>query len=251
MSRKKAINSIESIIKKLDGPNENPITPEKTEEYVYSLLNKIDAILPEWLYKYREGKQRDIDALKNMRLYLGSPEGFNDPTESMAYVDTDKLVRFALCMRNDSSIFASLNEDVENNYLDKRIELLNKSLSYIQENRKRVKICCLSEVIKSPLMWSHYAQDHKGFAIRYKTNMIDVPECGQCNETDFTFCHRQYKPIFPVVYKDTRYDASHVAFARTIHKEMEKDVAYNEYPFPLLTVLQKSKETSYEKSSII
>jgi len=248
MSRKKDIKKVESLIKKLDDYKGRMLTQEEIIKYSRSLLNLLDSMIPEYLYKYRCGNERNINALKEQRLYLSKPANFNDPTESMAFVDTDKLALFTLNIPNESPLFGdSNNEDSLNNYLLKRTEIMNYGLNYIQANRKRVKIGCLSEVIDSPLMWSHYANDHSGFAIRYKTSDIIVSECSTCSEKTSKFCRRPGFPLYPVIYKDQRYDATAMALARSIYKNINETGDDGEYPFPILTVLQKSKVWEYEK----
>lgn len=248
MSRNKDIKKVESLIRKLDDYSGKTRTPEEITKYISSLRNTIDSMIPDYLYKYRSGNDNNINALKEEKLYLSQPSGFNDPTESMAYVNTDALVMWALNIPNESSLFSDCtDEDLQENYLLKRTEIMNYGLNYIQSNRKRVKIGCLSEVIDSPLMWSHYANEHTGFAIRYKTSDITFPECNNCSEEICTYCRKPGFPFYPVIYKDKRYDASTMAFARAIYKEINETSDDGQYPFPILTVLQKSKAWEYEK----
>ena len=247
MSREKSLNQIESLIRKLDDPGDTIPSYEKMSQYENSLWKTIDDIMPHYLYKYRTGDKNHLNALENQRLYLSKPSDFNDPTESMAFIDTDLLVKLALNLPSDTENLDFSDEDLLDDYITKRTELMNTGLSYIQANRKRVKICCLSETIDSPLMWSHYADKHKGFAIRYKTKNIKIPECDNCEETKCAYCRRPGKSLYPVVYKDKRYDATLMAFGRALYLDSNDDKDDEEYPFPILTVLQKSKTWEYER----
>ena len=67
-----------------------------------------------------------------------------------------------------------------------------------------------------------------------------------CDDEHRCFCRRPYKPIFPVIYKDERFDASAIALARAMQLEFNDGKDDLLYPFPLLTVLQKSKDWEYE-----
>lgn len=124
---------------------------------------------------------------------------------------------------------------------------MNNALSYIQSLRKRIKICSLSETVKSPLMWSHYANEHRGYAIRYKMDGTCISECKDCTSSSRMFCHRHNKPFFPVVYKDERYDVTHMALANAIEYKLQGKYNETALPFPMLTVLQKSLDWSYEQ----
>lgn len=247
MSRRKSLNQIESLIRKLDDPSDKNPSPEKMAQYENSLWKTVDDMMPQHLYKYRTGDGINLDALENQRLYLSEPVKFNDPTESMSFVDTDLLVRLSLNLPDDSTESEPPDEETLADFITKRTELMNTGLSYIQANRERVKICCLCETIDSPLMWSHYANNHKGFAIRYSTKSITIPECDSCNESKYAYCRRPGKPLYPVIYKDQRYDATMMAFGRAVYLKCNDDKDDKEYPFPLLTVLQKSKTWEYER----
>lgn len=65
---------------------------------------------------------------------------------------------------------------------------INDSTKYQNELRERLRIACFSEVNDSILMWSHYANNHSGFCIKYD------------------FSNDQYieNLLFPVIYKKRR-----------------------------------------------
>ncbi len=246
MNRDKQINKIYRSIRNLeefrDGAN---CRPSFVDKQVNIIKTTIDSTLPEYLYKYRDTKPLHIDSLKEEKLYLSKPSAFNDPTESIAYVDTNTMLEYAFSFPDCAKVFDSfeIGDDPIGN-LVKRTELMNVGLEYIKLNRERVKILCLSEVIDSPLMWSHYASEHRGFAIRFRSDTIDIPECNDCNNK---ICRRPGKPIFPVIYKDSRYDASIMAMTRAVYLKLNGDIDDQLYPFPLLVVLQKNSAWSYEK----
>ncbi len=248
MNRNQGINRFYSLLKKLEDYQGKNISPERISKYVNDIITTLDATLPSYLYKFRDPKPMHIDSLREEKLYLSKPAAFNDPTESIAYVDPNEMVQHVFHFPNDAPVFnnpAGMDDDINN--ILKRTELLNAGLSYIQQNRERVKILCLSETIDSPLMWSHYASEHRGFAIRYNTEIIDIPECNDCDECKRCICRRPGKPLFPVIYKDSRYNASVMAITRALYLDMNNGVDDKQYPFPLLTVLQKSKVWDYEK----
>lgn len=56
-------------------------------------------------------------------------------------------------------------------------------------------IACLSESIDSVIMWSHYAQNHEGFALEYDLRfLLEQGEMNCC--------------ILPVIYDNNRFDAN-------------------------------------------
>ena len=65
MSRKKSLNQIESLIRKLDDPGDTIPSYEKMSQYEKSLWKTIDDIMPHYLYKYRTGDKNHLNALEN------------------------------------------------------------------------------------------------------------------------------------------------------------------------------------------
>ena len=70
---------------------------------------------------------------------------------------------------------------------DKREEILK---SFIETRKKEVRICSFSERNDSILMWSHYADEHKGISIEY----------------DFKDNEEVCKYIEPIYYTDQLFD---------------------------------------------
>ena len=92
-----------------------------------------------------------IDDLKTSSLTFGSPHRFNDPM--------DPILREWLNLRKKRT----------HRSIDKKLfKLLGNSI-------KNLRICCLSKKVPSscdvflnPLMWSHYADSHRGICIQYE-----------------------------------------------------------------------------------
>lgn len=102
--------------------------------------------IPNSIFKYRsgvfdkDGVCWDFENLKNNKLRMTLPENFNDPYDSAFSVATQ------------------VNGEVEGRLLDEFI---------LKPIRRHLRVCCFSEVVDSMLMWTHYANEHKGFAIEY------------------------------------------------------------------------------------
>lgn len=78
-----------------------------------------------------------------------------------------------------------------------------KIVNYLRES---TKIACFSMNIKETLMWSYYANSHKGFALEYNfndlTSKVSLSK-GKHKNTTYS--------LYPVVYTDQRYDATDFA----------------------------------------
>ena len=64
-------------------------------------------MLESLLFRYRSGDKRSIEAFENDRLYFSTPGYFNDPFDSVAYVNYDKLLN-AICYDLDNYMQESL-----------------------------------------------------------------------------------------------------------------------------------------------
>ncbi len=65
----------------------------------------------------------------------------------------------------------------------------------VTTNQKGLKIACFSEQATSLLLWSHYADAHRGFCVEY------------C-PCDLEPNHPHRRLLFPVIYSATRFDAA-------------------------------------------
>lgn len=143
----------------------------------------------DYLFRYRffDNEGKNLDAFLNDKLYYSVPNHFNDPYDNMISINIDNL-------RNE--IISSLNANMDD-YLkqsdfgiignqiarsawicsDKTVgRFIEKAEEYAKELqyklKENMKIICFSEVFDSILMWSHYADCHKGFCLGYKKENI-------------------------------------------------------------------------------
>jgi hypothetical protein len=111
------------------------------------------------LYKYYSANMNNIDSLLNQYFYLTNPTHFNDPFD---------------CNINLAPGIG-INEGIE------RIEGFKKN------NFSNVGVSCFSEEIDNPLMWAHYTNNYRGFALEFKDNQIVTsPKKSQLLRTSFT-----------------------------------------------------------------
>lgn len=214
--------------------------------------------IPRKLYKYRSINEYSLKNLEEDSIWLSDPKSFNDPYDCSFHhkVKIDPYnVDSVLSMAHEHGLINGLTEDQiqivreSDNPTAKLLELsypdkpdygrsCGEALSHVIRERTNAlvretsegfkqtfKICCFSENPKSILMWSHYADYHKGFCIGY-----DFHELG--NEDVRT------RSIYPVIYSDEVFDATGV-FGTP--KNVDNILYLNQ------AALMKSSEWSYEK----
>lgn len=100
-------------------------------------------------YKFKSALQVEhvLDILINQRLFCADWQKLNDPLEGRFSYFTDS----------------------------KGIDERKKRVSEIISSKKQIKVCSLSKVFDSHLLWAHYANGYNGVAIE-----VDLPEKDNC-----------------------------------------------------------------------
>ncbi|EPW4543326.1 DUF2971 domain-containing protein [Vibrio vulnificus] len=104
------------------------------------------------LYKFRAFNKGSIELLLNRELWFAKPESLNDPFE---------------CQFDKEQLFSDL-DGIERIYKDKIAEYADKIINEFNS----MGICSFSRTKKNQLMWSHYADDHRGFCIEFKESSL-------------------------------------------------------------------------------
>lgn len=188
---------------------------------------------PNRMYKYRSCCKDHISAFENDQLWLSTSDLFNDPFDTLIQFDKVELIRVLDALSNPDVLAASIQYYADGGQIPNQVtrvvdakeiarmrELAREKDSYegakdLDEQKKinlqlMMALCvnslpqivqrfstvaCLSERIDSILMWSHYADNHKGFALGYDLRPFLLP-------------NEQGLGLFPVVYDEKRYDAN-------------------------------------------
>jgi hypothetical protein len=142
-------------------------------------------------------------------LYFSTPQHFNDPIDSLFYVDKKQFlhtVEQEIITRMDNFVDQELKSDDILFLPDEQLaigaerrEILDVSLNisknpverkrFINEfvapmleygvalAQKNLKVISLSEDPLSTVMWSHYAKNHSGFVVAYEKQTLAVADC--------------------------------------------------------------------------
>lgn len=113
--------------------------------------------LPKTLYKYTSAKTA-FNILSTSQIRFSSPETFNDPFEVSPPV---KIIGFS---RESKEILSKTN------FMKSYHGIVETFISYL-------KLFCLSGTKDSILMWSHYADMHKGVVIGFDTSKDIINKC--------------------------------------------------------------------------
>lgn len=121
---------------------------------------------PSHLYKYQRVTQYSLLSLANGTVWLSSPASFNDPFDCAINLDRKKLmesVAHAVHLITQSDVvedpLTMPSQENETAYTQLR--------NGLRSEMQKIGVLCLSETPNEILMWSHYAEYHKGFCIEY------------------------------------------------------------------------------------
>ena len=177
---------------------------------------------PASLYKYYRGIPRDIDAIKNNKMWYSAPCDFNDVFDCDVVIDEDKifdsikqLAPSIQGMRVGSPVWRDLKTQAKKSKRDLQ--------TLFDKMRSGMGIACLSESEESLLMWAHYANNHHGMCVEY--DLLEINE------------QLQFTPV-PVIYS-----AERVCFESLHSKTAERDMT----KLFIESLTSKSPEWSYEK----
>ncbi|MCE6993069.1 DUF2971 domain-containing protein [Dyadobacter sp. CY323] len=154
---------------------------------VIGAQNLVSQMMPKKLYRYHSISTRTIIGLEKESVWVSDPSTFNDPYDSAA----------ALYRRDEDITLTGWDESGnEIKYAVKDFTGLGKTLrkydglrsqKYADEIRKSLRVCCFSQNKNSVLMWSHYADQHKGICVEYDFTGLEKDEL-------------MLKWMYPVVY---------------------------------------------------
>jgi hypothetical protein len=150
--------------------------------------NEKEYNLPPILYKYISwDNEHHKKILTENEIFFSSPSNFNDPFDSsisvhkedIEQIDDDKALE--ICRIHIKQKYPNLSEEEVNDTANKRYD---KNLKYDHENiifahkiqqdasYENFGIFSLSEIPHNILMWSHYANSHRGICIGFSTSIL-------------------------------------------------------------------------------
>lgn len=182
-------------------------------ELLHRSIQKKEEHIPEKLYKFFSMNTNSISCLENQNVYLASPSMFNDPFDCGLYASEEEFVKkfmiekikeeslvekgkisqtefnkllFAKCdyeyfNYKDSfthiahSLYSKHDSRLRAIYVD-AYKLFRDKIAQLKTND--IRFCCFTAISIEQLemhteMWSHYADQHKGFCIEYDLSRID------------------------------------------------------------------------------
>lgn len=106
------------------------------------------------VFKFRAINKRLMASLINGELYFSQPSCLNDPFDC----------RVDLLKALDNAILQSSSSNQETL---KKLRDMQEFFEKVQADTANVGVCSFSLQLNNPLMWSHYADEHRGVCLMY------------------------------------------------------------------------------------
>ena len=121
---------------------------------------------PAFLYKYYKDQSLNLDSVMSNKMWYSAPCNFNDAFDCDVAINEQAIFNNILpiisggrTLRKGSPAWIQYKGS-----LHKQIKILQK---LFESQKISMGIACLSEEPDSILMWSHYANNHRGFCVAY------------------------------------------------------------------------------------
>jgi hypothetical protein len=220
---------------------------------------------PKSVFKYRCDNEKSRYNLENDLVWVCSPTSYNDPYDSSVSVTTKALIETVLQDGAKKLMANRQAADIEARKVEQILSARNPALALqqtmvgvdpfppefwqrfvglfeVQEKaweeafgksipahqKDTLKVCSFSGTPHSIIMWSHYADEHRGFCIEYDTESLPQE-------------HLFVRMLYPVIYSEKLFEGTKYYLAA-----MRDRKTFN-ILFLALAALHKSPEWSYEK----
>ncbi|MBD1386006.1 DUF2971 domain-containing protein [Mucilaginibacter rigui] len=125
--------------------------------------------MPKYIYKYVSAKTL-LTILKDQTLKFSSPEQFNDPFEGHLF--QPPIYTLGTATKFVEEKFSKLKEYFLNGTdKDNDLPLMYNIRCFMMQLAKTGAFCC-TENHENILMWSHYADCHKGACLKFNTEIL-------------------------------------------------------------------------------
>lgn len=146
------------------------------------LRRKVRPSYPRYIYKFRrldpdraDANRSLVDILVESRLWLSSPESFNDPFDMTARVIAQCDV--ATKKRKLSALLSEHRPNLDRNEHARELARMlalpdhhwgQLAVAAYDRQTRRAGVCSFAGDPRSVLMWSHYSSDHAGVCIQFE-----------------------------------------------------------------------------------
>lgn len=134
------------------------------------MLDRFTMGTPNFLYRYQPLTAYSLASLVNNTIWLAKPATFNDPFDCAISLDRQKYeqsVLHAVSVAMERAKPEGLKPEHLYDIWPGDREAFEQFRSQLSEMIQNMGICSFSATSNHLLMWSHYADHHRGFCVEY------------------------------------------------------------------------------------
>ncbi|BDM64262.1 hypothetical protein NFHSH190041_17140 [Shewanella sp. NFH-SH190041] len=173
------------------------------------------------LYKYCPIGKNQLNALSQKKMWYSKPAGFNDPFDTRFHV-TGRLHSYEQ-ETDPSKLQQIFGEDMSDAIVHKRVSLEGE-LGQFKRGIEELGILSLADSNKNLLMWSHYAEDHKGMCLEFERKDGDL--LADVDSTQPIFYTDNHPTLSPKSLMDSAATLSNkkrILYSKSKHWEYEQE----------------------------
>lgn len=261
-------------------------TQEEYNRVWNDINNVIRPNIPPLLYRFRRCSDRSIISFERGQISTCVAETFNDKYDSNIFVDKTLIessikktfdlgvIKELYDSKEDGSLYSMiepifgkdlteefkklnlntsdeqklqiLNYDYWKQLIENVKEAIDFQVDYIRKD-KFTKVACFTENIQSKSMWDLYADGYSGFALGYDFRHFHEKGCLSCLKMDCNYEYRNYNSIFPVIYSNTRYNATNEVLCLVLRQHVSSMFKKSESFIPPINQLHWYKSYLFKE----
>lgn len=192
--------------------------------------------VPKYLYRYRPMSLKSLEALNTNKMYFSTSDYYDDPFDTFINVDIKGMQEFFDTISNDNDavkkmkpIISDILNILQITLTDQQITIWASLLESLAKNKDYAEYCknyyrnirneikkdtwsvCFSENGFNETLWLKYAQQHKGFALRYDMENADNLLCGKHKKCLKCGINNYGTSLYPIYYSNEKYNATRFA----------------------------------------
>jgi Protein of unknown function (DUF2971) len=187
--------------------------------------------LPPKLYKYQPYNVQTLDNLQNRKIWFSKTASFNDPFDGSTGYNIKRVTA-----TNWQALAEHWREgpswgrpDFDKIYLTNGkpnaafkailMESFIQARQSVMDRLKEIGVACFSESVDDFLMWSHYADGHRGFCLEFDTRYPPFQWAQQVQYSDFY----PLVDIAALLFEGDKYDPGPLLITKSRHWSYEKE----------------------------
>ena len=198
------------------------------------------------LYRFFRPTDYNIKSFIKNEICVSTPSTFNDPYDT-ALIYTEKGIETFLFNEFRQLLHNNVDEKAKDFFYEK----LNETFIALRKIRDLYGIACFSESVNHEIMWAHYSEQAKGFALAYESK--DLNDLANNFQKDYLTAMNNERQNFnldsilkqimfsPVVYSNKKYNLTPIFLEMLKQTFQKKEMSFND---ELSNYLNSKSETN-------